>query len=113
RRALLSWIGRTDLRAPTEGDSVGLGPIAQALQAREFDEAFLLTDYPEAEVKPYAKWLSSRTKTRVELLFERLSGPMNFGEIYEAAVRGCVRALGGLPRDSSLTLHLSPGTPAM
>jgi transcriptional regulator with PAS, ATPase and Fis domain len=92
---------------------VGLGPIAQALQAREFDEAFLIADYPETEIKPYAKWLSSRTKTRVELLFERLSSPMNFGEIYEAAVRGCVRALGDRPRETSLTLHLSPGTPAM
>lgn len=112
-RVLLSWVGRTDLRAPAEGDSVGLGPIAQALQAREFDEAFLLADYPEAEVGPYAKWLSSRTKARVELQFEQLSGPTNFGEIYEAAVRGCVRALGDRPRDTSLTLHLSPGTPAM
>jgi hypothetical protein len=38
---------------------------------------------------------------------------MNFGEIYEAAVRGCLRALGDRARDTSLALHLSPGTPAM
>ncbi len=42
RRVLLSWIGQTDLRAPIEQAVVGLGPIAQALEARAFDEAFLL-----------------------------------------------------------------------
>ena len=113
RRVLVSWIGRTDLRAPAESDSVGLGPIAQALEARDFDEAFLLSDYPETEVKRYVKWLANRSKARIELLLEKLSGPMQFGEIYEAAVRGCARAVGNRPRDTSLTLHLSPGTPAM
>jgi transcriptional regulator with PAS, ATPase and Fis domain len=92
---------------------VGLGPIAQTLEARDFDEAFLLSDYPEAQVKPYLRWLSSRSRARIELLVEKLSGPMQFGEIYVAAVRGCVRALGDRPRDTSLALHLSPGTPAM
>jgi transcriptional regulator with PAS, ATPase and Fis domain len=92
---------------------VGLGPIAQALDAREFDEVFLLSDYPEAQVRPYVSWLSGRSKARIELLLEKLSGPMNFGEIYEAAVRGCVRALADAPRGTVLTFHLSPGTPAM
>ena len=36
-----------------------------------------------------------------------------FGEIYEAAVRAVLRALGDRPREVSLTFHLSPGTPAM
>jgi transcriptional regulator with PAS, ATPase and Fis domain len=90
-----------------------VGPIAQALEARAFDEVFLLSDYPDPEVKPYVKWLSARSKARIELVLEKLSGPMNFGEIYEAAVRGCLRALGERARDTSLTFHLSPGTPAM
>jgi DNA-binding NtrC family response regulator len=113
RRVLVTWVGRTDLRAPTESDSVGLGPIAQALDTLAFDEVVLLSDYAEAQVKPYLKWLSGRSKARIDLLAEKLSGPTNFGEIYEAAVRGSLRALGDKPRETTLTFHLSPGTPAM
>src|SRR5262245_10952305 len=112
-RALVCWVGQTDLRAPLEMDKVGLGPIAQALAAREFDEAFLLCDYPEKQVKPYLKWLSGRSKAHIELILEKLSGPMNFGEIYEAAMRGCLRALEHREHQINLTFHLSPGTPAM
>jgi transcriptional regulator with PAS, ATPase and Fis domain len=112
-RVLVSWIGRTDLRAPAEAEAVGLGPVAQALDTRVFDQAVLLCDYPEGQAKPYVKWLSGRSKAHIELVLEKLSGPMNFGEIYEAAVRGCLRAQDDRPRDTSLTFHLSPGTPAM
>jgi sigma54-dependent transcription regulator len=101
------------LRAPTEQAVVGLGPIAQALEARSFDEAFLLSDYSDALVKPYLRWLASRSKTRIEALPEKLSGPTSFREIYEAAVRSCSRAIGDRATETSLTFHLSPGTPAM
>ena len=92
---------------------MGLGPVAQALEAREFDEALLVTDYPESQVQAYVRWLAARTRTRLEVLPEKLSGPTHFGDIYEAAVRACTRALAGSPREVSLTFHLSPGTPAM
>ena len=112
-RVLVTWLGRTDLRAPKEADTVGLGPIAQALEAREFDRAVILSDYPETEWKPYLRWLSARTTARLEVRSEKLTGPTNFGEIYEAAVRGCEHALGKKPSEVALTFHLSPGTPAM
>lgn len=113
RSVLVAWVGRTDLRAPTESAEVGLGPIAQALEARPFAEAFLLSNYDERTVAPYAKWLRGRSDTRIELLKEKLSGPTQFGEIYEAAVRAVERALGDRSRETSLAFHLSPGTPAM
>jgi DNA-binding NtrC family response regulator len=113
RQVLVTWVGRTDLRAPAETETVGLGPIAQALDARPFDEVFLLSDYGGPQIKPFVKWLGTRSKARLEVLLETLSGPTNFGEIYEAAVRGCLRALGDNPRETLLTFHLSPGTPAM
>ncbi|MBI1945017.1 MAG: sigma-54-dependent Fis family transcriptional regulator [Deltaproteobacteria bacterium] len=113
RKVLLAWVGRTDLRAPTEGDQVGVGPIAQALDARAFDEAYLLSDYDAKMSGPYAKWLRARTKTRIEILEEKLSGPTQFGEIHEAAVRSVDRVLGKHPHDVALSFHLSPGTPAM
>jgi DNA-binding NtrC family response regulator len=109
---LVAWIGMTDLRAPNESESVGQGPIAQALASREFDEAFLLADYDDGLVRPYLKWLKGRTKSRIEVLPHKLSGPTNFGEIYEAAVQGVEHAVGKV-KNARLSFHLSPGTPAM
>lgn len=113
RKVLVAWVGRTDLRAPTESEAVGVGPIAQVIDARTFDEVYLLSDYDEKLVGPYLKWLKARTKARIEVLPERLSGPTQFGEIYEAAVRGVQHAIGDGRREVALTFHLSPGTPAM
>ncbi len=112
RSVVVAWIGKTDLRAPTESDLVGPGPIAQALSGRAFDEAFLLSDYDDKVVAPYLKWLKSRTETRIEILPHKLSGPTQFGEIYEAAARSVEYAL-GKARNAQLSFHLSPGTPAM
>lgn len=113
RKVLVAWLGKTDLRAPTEPDAVGVGPVAQALDARPFDEALLLSDYDERVVAPYLKWVRARTKARIEVVHEKLSGPTQFGEIHEAAVRGVQRAIGKDSQDVSLCFHLSPGTPAM
>lgn len=113
RKVLVAWIGRADLRAPSESDQVGVGPIAQALDARAFDDVFLLSDYEDKAVQPYVKWLRRRSSVRIEVLEEKLSGPTQFGEIYGAAVRAVQRALGDQARQTSLSFHLSPGTPAM
>lgn len=113
RKLLIAWIGKTDLRAPTEGDAVGLGPIAQAMDTGRFDELWLLADYPNDEVSAYVKWLRGRTSARIEVLHEKLTGPTEFGEIYEAAIRGVGKALGSGPGETKLAFHLSPGTPAM
>src|SRR3569623_2067420 len=110
---LLSWIGVTDLRAPAEGSEIGLGPIAQALSRRTFDEAFLLSDFPPSRVAPYLKWLSEQPPTPVTPLTEKLTSPTSFGEIYQAAVRACQRARDGRPNEVNLVFHLSPGTPAI
>jgi hypothetical protein len=66
---LVSWIGNTDLSAPTETARVGLGPIAQAVTARSYDEVVLLSDFPAARTSPYLTWLRSQTKTKI---FSRL-----------------------------------------
>jgi DNA-binding NtrC family response regulator len=113
RKILVTWVGKTDLRAPTEGNVVGVGPIAQALDARAFDEAFLISDYHDKLIAPYVKWLRGRTTTRIDLVHEKLSGPTEFGEIFEAAVRVVKGAIGERLSDVELAFHLSPGTPAM
>jgi len=113
RKVLVAWLGRTDLRAPLESDQVGVGPVAQAIEIRSFDAAFLLSDYDQRTVAPYLKWLRGRTTAQIEVIHEVLTGPTQFGEIHEAAVRGVKRALGEQPRETALSFHLSPGTPAM
>lgn len=113
RKVLVTWIGNTDLRAPKESDVVGIGPIAQALDARSFDEAFLISDHDEREVTPFFRWVRQRTSTPLQLLYEKLSGPTQFGEIYEAATRASEKAVGRQGDAVSLTFDLSPGTPAM
>ena len=44
KKVLLCWIGDTDLRA-SQGDDVGEGPIAQAVEKLGFDEVFLISNY--------------------------------------------------------------------
>jgi DNA-binding NtrC family response regulator len=113
RSVLVSWVGRTDLRAPKDTETVGLGPIAQALEARAFDQVVLVSDYSDGEVSPFIRWLTQRTPASLSVIFVKLSGPTNFGEIYEAATNACLKALAGQRSTTSLTFHLSPGTPAM
>ncbi len=113
RKTLVSWIGNTDLKAPLQQAEVGFGPLAQALSAREFDQAVLLTDFPKETVDPYLGWLKKQVEIKTIVLRNKLSSPMNFGEIYTAAVDACEKAVGNGAETPNLTFHLSPGTPAM
>ena len=112
-QVLVTWIGRTDLQASADSSPLGIGPVAQAVQARAFDEIWLVTDYAEADVGPFLEWLRRRTQATAMVVRAPLSGPTEFGEIYEAAVRTCSAALEGRKEQTRLTFHLSPGTPAM
>lgn len=112
-RVLICWVGRTDLRAASGAAGVGLGPIAQAVAAREFDEIHLLCDYPAEQSRPFNQWLEARTKARLVHHLARLTSPVNFGEIYKAAVSVLAGVLSEHGKNADLTFHLSPGTPAM
>ena len=109
---LVTWIGLADLRAVQESASLGVGPIAQALEARRFDASFLLTDHRD-KADTYVRWLEARSGgTEISLILEQLTSPTEYGEIYGAAVRACKQAL-ATTQGAALTFHLSPGTPAM
>jgi len=112
---LISWIGRADLCAADDGSTGadGRGPIAQALHAGYYDNAVLISDYPKEDVIPFLEWLRPQAQASVTACYEPLSGPTQFGEIYEAAVRVLNESLEHHGDDSKLTFHLSPGTPAM
>jgi len=113
KKILICWIGFTDLRAAKETDDVGLGPIAQAVTVRQFDEVVLISDQPKSATKAYIAWLKSKSSTQIVLHHEKLSGPTHFGEIYEAAVRVLCATSRRHKEDIDLTFHLSPGSPPM
>ena len=72
---------------------MGVGPVAQALDARPFDQAFLLADHDEKRIRRYREWLAARTGgAALNLIPVSLTRPTEFSEIYTAAVRACERA---------------------
>jgi transcriptional regulator with PAS, ATPase and Fis domain len=110
---LVSWIGQTDLNASRGDGTAGLGPVAQAVGQRELDRVVLLSNYPEKDTAPYVRWLKQRAPCPVDHRAVALSGPTNFGEIYEAVVAQVRSLLETYGPGTRLTFHLSPGTPAM
>ena len=65
-RVLLAWLGNTDLKAAA-GELVGDGPIAQALQARQFDQLVLLDDQKAGLGEGYAAWVRKKCGTAIHL----------------------------------------------
>ena len=112
-KILVGWIGFTDIRASKGSEKDGFGPIGQAVKARDFDEICLISNLASGEAENYEQWLRSLTESEIVLRTERLTGPTQFGEIYEAASRVVTDVLDRNGKESSLAFHLSPGTPAM
>lgn len=110
---LVSWIGQTDLNAAAGEERAGLGPVGQAVTERSFNLIILLSNYPKAASANYVVWIEGRTKAAVELNLIKLSGPTNFGEIYQAVTEKVGALLVKHGDTIRLTFHLSPGTPAM
>jgi len=113
RSILITWIGRTDLEAAEGNPKAGLGPIAQAVVDRDFDEVHLVSDYPKAQSRKFLDWLNLRSTGQYHLHLCTLSGPTEFGEIYESVVSVLTALQGSKGEELGLTFHLSPGTPAM
>ena len=113
KNILLAWIGRNDLDSPAKRSEADIGAIAQGVGFQEWDEVLLLSDWPPAEYEPYVDWLKRRTKAMVRVRREKLSSPMNFNEIYPAAVRAVQDVHQRFGREAQLTFHLSPGTQHM
>ena len=112
-KILFAWIGKTDLQASTGALSVGLGPIAQALEARTFDRVTLISDWPDQQTMTYLAWLGGRQPIPVELFRRPLpNGPTDFGSIYQAA-KGVVGQVLTADPSNKPVFHLSPGSPAM
>lgn len=116
RNILIAWVGISDLKGPEKSGTGDLGPIAQALAARSFDQVVLLEFFDKLDhqklLPGYIAWLRERTPARIVERRETLRGPTDFGGIYEAARRACQEVLAE-HRHATLTFHLSPGSPPM
>jgi len=116
RAVLIAWVGVSDLKGHEKAGSGDLGPIAQALDARSFDQVVLLEffDKPDHQrlLPAYITWLRERTPAEIVERRETLRGPTDFGGIYEAARRACQEVL-AQHKGATLTFHLSPGSPPM
>ena len=112
----MAWVGITDLYGPSKEAAVDVGPIAQALEARTFDQVVLLESFSKPEhqklLPPYVDWLRARVRAELVERPETLAGPTDFGGIYEAARRACQDVL-AQNKNAELTFHLSPGSPPM
>jgi sigma54-dependent transcription regulator len=109
-KILFTWLGITDLRASRGELNGALGPIAMAVTQLSFDAVIILTDHKAETENQYLSWLTSQAKTKITKFSASLTSPINFGEIYEAAIQ-CIEGSGH--KDDGITFHLSPGTPAM
>lgn len=110
--SLLAWIGLTDLKASRGELRDGVGPIAQAIKDRDFDEIHLLSDHKSADSKAFANWVKQETGKPTNVWSVKLSGPTHFSDIYEA-VTTVLNSLAKDERERQFTFHVSPGTPAM
>ena len=109
---LLAWIGQTDLDCAI-GRKAGPGPVGGAVAARAFDALVLLSNYAEAQNRSCLDWLAARGAPTVHLQAERLDDPTDYGAIHAAAVRALEFARATFGTDADLSIHVSPGTPAM
>ena len=109
---LLAWIGQTDLDC-ADGRKAGPGPVGSAVAARAFDALVLLSNYAEAQNRACLDRLAARGAPPVHLRTERLDDPTDYGAIHAAAVRALEFARATFGADADLSIHVSPGTPAM
>ena len=108
---LFAWIGRADLDAEQRSFA---GPILDALRSRPFNAAYLLCNWPEAEMERYRDWLAREAPTvRIVARLALLPQPNAFTEIYRHASAFIAEALESAGPMTALTFHLSPATPVM
>ena len=109
---LLAWIGQTDLDC-ANGRRPGRGPIAAAAAARSFDALVLLSNYPPEHNRAFLDRLAEWRAPAVHLRTEALDDPTDYAAIHAAAVRALDYARSTFGPRADLSIHVSPGTPAM
>lgn len=109
---LVAWVGNADLRAAASEPDAGKGPLLGAVQAMPFEVVHVLSDHPAEKTKTYASWLRDQGRVSVVEHQTKLTSPTDHKDIYREATSVLSEILRQSP-SAALTLHLSPGTPAM
>ena len=114
-KILFTWLGNTDLLSAENNGAKGLGPICQALTQRNFDQAVILSNYPDSRAKPYLTWLKKQgIKGNTTLVnIDLHDDPTDYRAIYAEAKGQVQTCLDSHSKKLHLTFHLSPGTPQM
>ena len=111
---LFAWLGMTDVKACRGELKGGLGPIGQAVKKRSYSYVVLLSNSDSKTESKYIEWLKELSSAEIIKYHIKLSGPTQFGEIYEAADASINKVKKKLKeKNLKFTFHLSPGTPAM
>ncbi|MBU2884992.1 hypothetical protein KO507_04330 [Gilvimarinus agarilyticus] len=108
-QVLITWVGGNDLKA-LDSAAASPGPIASALATLSVDAIELLYNYPDADVKPYLKWLAGRTQATIRAHKVKLTSPVDYDSVYQVSSQ-YLQALSATKAD--LSILLSPGTPTM
>ena len=109
---LLAWIGQADLDG-ANGSRPGPGPIGSVVADRRFDALVLLSNYAATQNRTFVAWLAEMDAPPVHLRNEPLDDPTDYGAIHAAALRALEYARKTFGADANLSIHVSPGTPAM
>ncbi|MFC1695225.1 RNA repair transcriptional activator RtcR family protein [Pseudomonadota bacterium] len=111
---LISWVGNADIQAASLAgtEKYGAGPVVQALVSGEYDYVRLLLNYEDANAATLKSWFKKHTTAEIDLLRVKLGDPTDFDAIYKAAIEN-IEACRDKDLNARLTIHLSPGTPAM
>jgi transcriptional regulator with PAS, ATPase and Fis domain len=117
KKILISWLGITDLKAagqiPSISDEIiGDGPILGALKTLVFDELHLIHEQEQAKADAYINWLAEHATLKVVSIKCSLRSPIDFGDIHRV-MDGYLEKLTAKEPGLDVSIHLSPGTPAM
>jgi len=115
KKILFTWLGSADLKSAENNGVAGLGPIRQALTARDYDQTVILSNYPEKVAKDYIRWLKKQ-KIRGDVSLELIDlggNPTDYRAIYKSAKSQVRSYAGKLTKNLDITFHLSPGTSQM
>lgn len=111
-RTLMSWLGMADLRACRESEELS-GPIGQAVAAGDYRQIILLADQKDEDIAAFSGWLQAHGAPKPKIEKVSLTSPTDFREIYAVAKRVLEGFVAEYGKTDELTIHLSPGTPAM
>lgn len=87
----------------------GSGPVKTLTDQVEFDEIHLLSDKPGGVPKQVAAWIGKQARVHVV----QIQNPVDYATIFEASDGVLSKATDPSRGPCSLSIHLSPGTPAM